>query len=257
MNDKGLVHETCRWCYRGVWGILTSYFKLPERPMRLPSMNGETVEYTRPSPQFLEYRKFLFWIGLTAVDISLLVLWGMCLVFAPLIGILTAPLWLAIIILPDILAYIAIHLRYDTTWYAISDRSLRIRRGIWTIHETTITFENIQNVNISQGPLQRWFGFSNLIVSTAGGGGHSEGTIGHGHVGFLEGIDRAEELRAMILQRAQRNSGLGDENEPMRRVSIDSRIDGDNPPYISTDHLELLKQIRDITSRLRAPSSNA
>jgi uncharacterized membrane protein YdbT with pleckstrin-like domain len=43
-------------------------------------------------------------------------------------------------------AYIAIHLRYDTTWYVHGDRSLRIRRGIWVIHETTLTFENIQNV---------------------------------------------------------------------------------------------------------------
>ena len=67
-------------------------------------------------------------------------------------------------------ADIAIHLRYDTTWYVLSDRSMRIRCGILNIYETTITYENIQNVSIHQGPLQRYDGFSDVHVETAGGG---------------------------------------------------------------------------------------
>src|SRR5262252_829179 len=66
------------------------------------------------------------------------------------IGLLLAPLALAVMVLPDIVAYVAIHLRYDTTWYVLTHRSLRIRRGIWVIHETTITFENVQNVSRSE-----------------------------------------------------------------------------------------------------------
>ena len=37
--------------------------------------------------------------------------------------------------------------------------------------ETTITFENIQNVTVQQGPLQRLFGIADVRVDTAGGGG--------------------------------------------------------------------------------------
>ena len=64
--------------------------------------------------------------------------------------------------LPDVFAYVGIHLRYDTTWYVLTDRSLRIRRGILTIHETTISFENVQNVEVRQGPLQRYFGIADV-----------------------------------------------------------------------------------------------
>jgi membrane protein YdbS with pleckstrin-like domain len=77
---------------------------------------------------------------------------------------------LVVIVLPDIIAYVAIHLRYDTTWYVLSSRSLRIRRGVWVIHETTLTFENIQNVSVDSGPLEQWFGIANVMVDTAGGG---------------------------------------------------------------------------------------
>ena len=69
----------------------------------------------------------------------------------------------------------ALHLRFDTTWYVMTERSLRIRRGIWVIREMTITFENVQNVKVQQGPLQRFFGISSLVVETAGGGSAEPG----------------------------------------------------------------------------------
>jgi membrane protein YdbS with pleckstrin-like domain len=213
MKESGLVHEACKWCYRGVWGILTTYFCLPEGPPKLPTFEGEKVEYLRPSIAFLNYRKFFFWIGLFVIDIILSVLWLLFALWSPWGALLTAPLWIFVIVVPDIVAYIAIHLRYDTTWYVLTDRSMRIRRGIWSIYETTITFENIQNVRIDQGPVQRWFGFANLMVMTAGGGGgtHQEGVHVGSHVGLLEGLDNAVELRERILARAQTNTGLGDE----------------------------------------------
>ncbi len=80
--------------------------------------------------------------------------------------------------------------------YVLSDRTLRIRRGIWIINEVTITYENIQNVSVRQGPLQRYYGISDLVVQTAGGGGagpHGEQNLGS-HLGLLEGIDNAEDV---------------------------------------------------------------
>lgn len=167
-------------------------------------MEGETVEFMRPSLAFLNYRKFFFWIGLFLVDMVLILLWAAYAIWWPLGGVLTAPLWLFVIIAPDIVAYVAILLRYDTTWYILTDRSIRIRRGIWRIYETTIPFENIQNVHIAQGPLQGHFGFANLMVMMAGGGGtgHAGQTMGS-HVGLMEGLDNAAELRERILARSQ------------------------------------------------------
>jgi uncharacterized membrane protein YdbT with pleckstrin-like domain len=86
-----------------------------------------------------------------------------------------------VLIAPDVIAYVGLHLRYDTTWYVFTDRSLRIRRGIWVIHETTITFENVQNVAVAQGPVQRYFGIADVIVQTAGGGASKKAAMAARH----------------------------------------------------------------------------
>lgn len=244
MKEAGFVHEACKWCYQGVWGVLTEYFKMPNGPPSLPSMQGEAVEYLRPSVKYLNYRKFLFWIGLVIIDVTLSGLWIAFSVWSPLWGLLTSPIWLFVIIVPDIIAYIAIHLRYDTTWYVLSDRSMRIRRGIWSIYETTITFENIQNVQIVQGPLQRWFGFANLRVKTAGGGGGThEGQMDGSHIGIMEGIDNAAELRQRILSRSHSTAGLGDEatSHPHLLASVHS---------FTAEQIALLREIKSYTGQL-------
>lgn len=246
MSETGLVHEACKWCYRGVWGVLTQYFKMPEGPPRLPTFEGEAVEYLRPSIAYLNYRKFLFWIGLFTMDIVLMILWIAFSIWWPMGGLVTAPLWLIVIVVPDIIAYIAIHLRYDTTWYVLTDRSMRIRRGIWSIYETTITFENIQNVHINQGPLQRYFGFANLMVMTAGGGGMGpEGASMGSHVGLLEGLDKAAELRERILAKSQTTTGLGDDHGIPAKLSI-----AGNESSFQPEHAKLLREIFAYTSQM-------
>jgi membrane protein YdbS with pleckstrin-like domain len=147
-------------------------------------------------------------------------------------------------------AYIALQLRFDTTWYVMSGRSLRIRRGIWLIRETTITFENVQNVELKQGPLQRHFGFSNLVVQTAGGGG-APTRKGHAetnpHEGLIEGLADATRIRDMIMSRVRRSrrAGLGDEHPEMSAPS------GGGVGW-SPAHVEALRAIRDEVVALRS-----
>ena len=106
-------------------------------------------------------------------------------------------------------------------WYMITDRSLRIREGLWKVQERTMTFSNVQNVTIKQGPLQRLFGIADLRVQTAGGGGKSDesgeqGAGDHLHVGYFRGVANAPEIRDAVLARLRRlrGSGLGDPEEP-------------------------------------------
>jgi membrane protein YdbS with pleckstrin-like domain len=242
MNDSSTAKRVSQWCYTGVWGMLTKFFLVPEQPPNLPAFDQEHVEYHRPAPSFLAYKKFQFWIVCVILDIFFIAVWIAFSVALPIWGLITAPLWLALIVLPDIIAYIAIHLAYDTTWYVLSDRSMRVRRGVWTIHETTITFENVQNVNIVQGPMQRWFGFANLSVSTAGGGSTSEASTMGAHSGWLEGITNAPELRQRILEKAQHNAGLGDETEAERPQRLP--LGGFNP-----EQIQILREIHDLTAK--------
>lgn len=252
---KQQIDELAQWCYRGIWGVITGWFMVPETPPALPPLDQEAVKSFKPAKGFLDYLRFFFWVGLVIVDVIFTAIWIAIFIWNPLVGLLITPLALSIIVLPDVIVYIAIHLRYDTTWYVLSDRSLRIRRGIWVIHETTLTFENIQNVNVRQGPIQRWFKIADLMVSTAGGGGGVSAESGHGasllgpHVGLIEGIANANEIRELIMNRikSSRSGGLGDEHHPS---VAPSRSNLDAPVTMSPAHLEVLGEIRNLTAKL-------
>jgi hypothetical protein len=151
------VAQTTEWVYRGIWGVVTNWFRVPAGPPPLPLGAGSNAKSFRPSPGFLRYLKFQFWCLLLAFDIAVLAVSLVLAMRFPVIAPWLIPLALIVAVVPDIIAYVAIHLRYDTTWYITTDRSLRIRRGIWEIHETTITFENVQNVSVESGPIERFF----------------------------------------------------------------------------------------------------
>ncbi len=245
MNQR--TEELTRWVYQGVWRVLADWFRVPQRPPVLPRQEGEAVESFRPAEGFLRYLKLQFWIWLVVIDLSILIGWIAITASAPGIGLLLALPALALAVVPDVVAYVAIHLRYDTTWYVMSDRSLRIRRGIWIIHETTITFENVQNVTLSQGPLQRWFGIGNVTVDTAGGGGQTQqaahgGQTSSAHQGLIEGIADAPRIRDLLLKqlRRSRSAGLGD--EPTASVPAETAW--------SPEHLRTLREIRDASRTL-------
>lgn len=256
--------------YSGIWSFLIKWFRVPEQAPTLPTAEGEEVVSFRPSEAYLRYLKFLFWIGLLLVDIVLTILWivaTVALVASGLwfLAIPLAPIAIALIVLPDVVAYVGIHLRYDTTWYVLTQRSLRVRHGIWIIRELTLTFENVQNVRLVQGPVQRHFGIASVLVETAGGGaatGKGEGQA-IGHHASIDGITNAEEIRDLILSRvrASRSAGLGDERHArLDRTARASELDRSRTVADQTvagltgPQLELLRAIRD---ELRAVASTA
>jgi len=247
------VDEAAAWIYRGVWASVVALFRVPPEPPTLPSA-GETVRSIRPSAGYLRYLKLLFWVAFLPGDIVPILIWLVISMAFPIVGvILIAPL-VIVLIAPDVIAYVGLHLRYDTTWYVFTDRSLRIRRGIWVIHETTITFENVQNVEVAQGPVQRYFGIADVIVQTAGGGAskrtsHGAEKSSDAHVGILQGLDDAHAVRDLILDRVRRSrtAGLGDEHS-----ATPGHSDHPFQPGYSTAHLAVLREIRDHARRLAA-----
>jgi len=252
VNDPITLRAT-EWVYQGVWVALVRLFRVPDEPPTLPSTPHHPARSFRPAPGFLRYLKFIFWLVLLIIDLLILFAFVIIASISLTAGaILLVPL-LIVAILPDIIAFIAIHLRYDTTWYVLTDRSLRIRRGIWNITETTITFENIQSVTINQGPLQRHFAVADVQIETAGGGGGGGGggKPGHAgassHTGIIEGIDNAAEVRDLIMARvrASRSAGLGDERPdhlPLPEAAAE--------PRWTSAHLALVRETRDLCAAL-------
>ncbi len=246
------VDAAAAWIYRGVWASVVALFRVPAQPPTLPTA-GEAIRAIRPAPGFLRYLKFFFWLLLIPGDVIPVALWLSIAVARPSIAVwLVVPL-LIVMAAPDIVAYVAIHLRYDTTWYVITDRSLRIRRGVWVINETTISFENVQNVEVRQGPVQRYFGIADVVVQTAGGGtrhGKGDGSSSlASHVGILQGLEDAEVVRDGILDRVRRtrSAGLGDDHTHA------STLASAPATASSLAHTAVLREIRDLARRLAAP----
>jgi uncharacterized membrane protein YdbT with pleckstrin-like domain len=88
------------------------------------------------------------------------------------------------------------------------------------VQETTMSFANVQQVVVTQGPLQRLLGIADVRVQSAGGGGdHHEAHAGESlHTGVFHGVDNAHQIRDLILDRLRqfRETGLGDPDEPAR-----------------------------------------
>lgn len=248
MNNPEPSYSAPGPLYAGLWAILVRWLKVPAAPPSLPVAPGAQAESFRPAPAFLSYLKLGFWISAGAAAFAAVVI---------VVASSIARWWLGLVLIvpvalafgtPLFISYVALHLRFDSTWYVMSDRSMRLRRGIWSIQEATITFENVQEVQVSQGPIQRYFGIADVVVHTAGGGSggghgkHGGESAGAGHVGLIEGIADAPRLRDLISTRLQRSksAGLGDES-----------ADHTHPATrLSPDHVAELKAIRDVLARL-------
>jgi membrane protein YdbS with pleckstrin-like domain len=243
---KAHLQRSHEWIYQGIWAVLVDWFRVPAQPPSLPVAADDQLQAFQPAEGFLRYLRFQFWVFLAIIDGAILVAWIAVTLALPWLGFLLAGPAFFIAVVPDVVAYVAIHLRYDTTWYVLGSRSLRIRRGIWVIRETTITYENVQNIKVTQGPLERIFGIANVLVETAGGGagGHQQGEGGAAnmHCGRIEGVAHAQEIRDLVLARVRKSTatGLGDEREEMA---------AGRPPWTEA-HLEALVQIRDAAHSL-------
>jgi membrane protein YdbS with pleckstrin-like domain len=126
----------------------------------------------------------------------------------------------AAFVLSRLFALVVVRLDFEKRWYVVTDRSLRIREGIINIREMTVNFANIQNISISQGPIQRLLAIADLRVDTAGGGGdgqehshyHQSENL---HTAFFRGVNNAAQVRELIQDRIRhlKDAGLGDHDD--------------------------------------------
>jgi len=91
--------------------------------------------------------------------------------------------------------------RHYRAWgYWMDGEDLRLRRGVWIRTEILVPLDRVQHIDLSQGPLEKSFGVSRLIVHTAG--------TQYSRVA-LPGLSRrdAERMRDEIRARIGREAG--------------------------------------------------
>ena len=211
--------------YGGVKGRILRLLRVPPEPPDPAGAPGSLLVF-RAAPSFYRYL-LVRWLLRQAVA-----LWGAFAGLAAFHGFVADEVvipWLAtllyateiggicLVLAQTVFSYLMVRLDYEMRWYKVTDRSLRIREGIWFVREMTMTFANIQNISVSRGPLQRLLGIADVEVQSAGGGiggggKESRGTAVQMHRGLFRGVDNAEEIRDRLRDRLRsyRDSGLGD-----------------------------------------------
>lgn len=156
------------------------------------------------------------------------------------------------------ITYAVRRLDYEMHWYMVTDRSLRLRTGIWKVQELTMSFANLQQVVVTQGPLQRVLGLADVRVQSAGGGGaeHTRAAQQNSlHSGYFHSVDNAVEIRDLILERLRRfrESGLGDPDEVRRTHPPRPGASGAGPSAAGSDSalLAAAREFRDESRALR------
>jgi membrane protein YdbS with pleckstrin-like domain len=91
-------------------------------------------------------------------------------------------------------------LTYRRWRYGVTADGVELRHGVLVHHESSIPHFRVQHIDLQQGPLDRWRNVVKVSISTA-----SPATDA-----TLPGIEpeRAAELRARILERAEADDGV-------------------------------------------------
>lgn len=217
---------------------LLAWLRVPHEPSAPPG--DERVVTFRAAPNYFRYRAVLWIIRQSGFVLALLWYFGMVPTWilpfrfdfpfrSVTFGFFTIPTTvieflfsviegIALVVYAGqmIVSALILRLDFEQRWYLVSDRSLRIREGLVRLQEKTMTFANVQHVGIKQNPIQRWLGISDVEVRTAGGGVKKEEEHKEDlHIGYLRGVDNAEEIRDVIRARLrlQRDAGLGDPDD--------------------------------------------
>jgi uncharacterized membrane protein YdbT with pleckstrin-like domain len=201
--------------------------RVPAEP-HVPEGAEESVRVFNAGRNYLAWRLILWGIANAAIALGLLVAFGFS--FIPKLPPLVRTIWLVLVagaggvfVASIPVTYFLQRLNYEMRWYIVTDRSLRIRSGVVWLREMTMTFANIQGIRLNANPIERLLGLANVEVQSAGGGGsgggsHSHGTSSSGHVGKFAGVDNAEAIRDLLVERLRvyRDSGLGEKTVEAR-----------------------------------------
>lgn len=132
------------------------------------------------------------------------------------------------------IALIPLMFRYRTMRFTFDDDGITLKYGAFFQNEKRLNYRRIQDIHVTRGLLQRWFGLANIALFTASGSAGAEIT--------LEGIPDPEAFRDFLYLRSRRA------REGRTAPAEASETSGD-------EALELLREIRDAVKAIGSGSS--
>jgi membrane protein YdbS with pleckstrin-like domain len=123
-------------------------------------MAFSAIRTVSPEPAFLRYRYTNLGIGV-AVAIGFFS-------WLVLISLAAFLIWAFLVLLPATIAGAWYPAHTDSIAYVLGERQLLVKHGIFFRVRKYIPYSRITDVTIQQGPLERRFGISTMVVQTAG-----------------------------------------------------------------------------------------
>jgi putative membrane protein len=141
--------------------------------------------------------------------------------------------------------------RYLTLRYRFDDEGVRMSVGLLFKREVNLTYRRIQDIHVTRGFIQRWFGLATVSIQTASGSATPEIKV--------EGLLEADELRDHLYSRmrggAHAPDGAYPAAPPDPTAPPDPAASHDTVAAPASD--EALAILRDIREALRGPAAGA
>jgi uncharacterized membrane protein YdbT with pleckstrin-like domain len=203
--------------------VVLRLVRVPAEP-HVPEGAEESVRVFNAGRNYFTWRLILWGLANAAVVLGFLMAFRFS--FNPTLPPLGRTIWLALeavaaaaFVASIPITYFLQRLNYEMRWYIVTDRSLRIRSGVVSLQEMTMTFANVQGIRLTANPIEGLLGLANVEVQSAGGGGSQvHGKPSSGHVAKFEGVDNPAVIRDLIVERLRvyRDSGLGEKTVEAR-----------------------------------------
>ena len=114
--------------------------------------------------------------------------------FSILLAVLTIFVYLIFIF---IVGEIYSRMAYKRWFYEFGKEGLRLERGIIWKRYSNVPYERMQNIDVHRGVIARMFGFSSLMIQTAG---YSAQPYAEGYIPALD-MNQVEQLRNFVINK--------------------------------------------------------
>lgn len=111
-----------------------------------------------------------------------------------------APGWLPVAVVPVAVGVVGVAvavvgpvLAHRRWRYRLGPRALELRRGVVVHRRSAVPYLRVQQVELAQGPVERWLGLTRVVITTAA-------ATSDGAVPGLS-AESAERLRELVLER--------------------------------------------------------
>jgi len=188
------------------------------------------VKNIKPVPELLG-----MWKAVNLVSFLILLIFPLLMfVFGAPLELSLGGLFLLLVLYLCLVLYIPAF--FGTLEYSISQEAVLLRKGVFWKRRTTVPYAKITNIDITQGPVERYYGLSKLHIQTAGASAANNTTAELMMYGIADPEALKDEIMARVLKPA---------SEPVTPIAAT----GSDPNLLSVILAELRAIRQNIESR--------